>query len=131
MVTLEIDGKAVAVTNADEGADGDPGAQAGVGSHRRHRMHSGRRTRLRRKQTDGAGERQIRVRRPQRRGMRHSRTVAQDHGRRPGHRQQLFVFRVREKCDVAGSGVLQSGNAEDIDVAVTFEPALEVRGKVA
>ena len=96
-----------------------------------HRVHAGSWARVRREHTDGAREGEIGVRRPQACHVRQRWTVAQDDGRRPRRRQQLFVLGIREKRDVARAGVPQPGNADNLDVAVALEPALEVRGKLA
>ena len=88
-------------------------------------MNTWCRTRHRRKQADGTRERQVWIFRAQHRARRRWRIVLEDHGRGTCRAQGLLVFGIGEERDVPRFGGLNARDPADLDVAVTFQPAVE------
>ncbi len=121
-------------TNRHERADGDAIADARVARDRRHRVDARLRLPSRREDADGAGERQVRIRRAQHRATRRlrgaGRIVAQQHGGGARRRQRRQVLGIGDEGEIARARILDAGDAHDLDLAVAFEAAGEPFSKV-
>ena len=96
----------------------------------RQQMDAGGRGRPRREQFHGARERQVRIRRAQHRARRRLGALAENHRRRARRAQVRGIFGVDEEGQLARLRLLDAGDAVDLDLAVTLEPALELRGNL-
>jgi hypothetical protein len=76
-------------------------------------------------ETNGPGEREVRMRGTQHRTRRGLGPLAKDHSRRARPAQLRRILGIREEGQVAGPGVLDAGNPANIDVAVAFETAID------
>ena len=118
------------------GADADERTDGRIRGHvrrlgdARQPMNAGRRRRPRREQLHGARERQVRVRRAKHRARRRLGALAENHRRRARRAQVRGVFGVDEEGQLARPRLLDAGETVDLDLAVTLEPAPELRGNL-
>jgi len=93
-------------------------------------MDAGRRGWPRREQFHGARERQVRVRRAKHRARRRLGALAENHRRRARRSQVRRIFGVDEEGQLTRPRLFDPGKTVDLDLAVTLQPALELRGNL-
>ena len=109
---------------------GDIAAEPDVAGDGRQRVHPGRRTPGRSEQPDGARERQIGVARTQHRAGRRRRVVTENDRRGAVAGSSFSYFGLARKVMSPWAGILDPGDAHDVDVPVAFEPAIKPPGKL-
>ena len=113
-----------------EWADGHAAADTRIGGDDRRRVHAGGRPLVAAEQRQRIGKRPIGMRRSQHRARGRRRIVGQDDRARPGPLRGLRVLRVGEKRQVARAGLIERGDARDLDRAIALEAAAQAGGKV-
>ena len=106
---------------ADRGALADRGAGRDIGKA----VNAGGRPPRVREELDGFGEREVGMARAQDRARGAFRAIAGNDGRRARPLQRHGVLGIAEKRQVAGAGILNPGDAVDLDVAVPFKTTAE------
>ena len=86
-------------------------------------VDAGRRMRGGNEERQRVRKRQIGMLRAQHRARRRRRVLAEDHGGGARAAKRGRVFRVGEERDVALAGLLETGDAADLQTSVAFEPA--------
>jgi hypothetical protein len=93
----------------------DAGGRAVVGREQRHR----------------ARERQVGIVGAQHGARRRGAARPQDRRRGACRGQRLLVFRIGDERQIAGPGVVDAGDAQDLEIAVALQTGAETGGEVA
>src|SRR5687768_8366818 len=82
-------------------------------------------------QADGPGKRQVRNARTKHRAWRRRRIVTDDDSGRRRSGERLLVLAVGEKCEVAGTGIVNTRHAGHVNVSIALESTVEARGQLS